>query len=236
MNAQPYLIGHRTGESDDKNPDGSLKSLGIRYVAVDGEVDGGRHFTIGEKRVTLVDLGPVSASDLSVKAVQYNPVYKLDQVAAARRAGNAIIHDRATADATSTLAPIGSMTFEYASSRFLVSAESSGNSLLLLPFQFSNCLSISGGDGTARLLRVNGGQAALHFAKHVDVQVANDFHFFGDSKCRTRDFTDGVKIGLWPRWSYEQITGDRRVPWLMRLTLQARIRQRDAIPAADGEH
>lgn len=236
MYAQAYAFAHRSDVSNDPNPDGSLRSFGIRYVAVDGDVDGGKHLSLGGQNVTLVDLGPVSASDLSVKTVKYDPVYDVEEVAAARRAGNAIIHDRVAADTMSVLAPIESMKFEYRSSRFLVSAESSGNSLLLLPFQFSNCLSISGGDGTVDLVRIDGAQAALHFQKRVDVQIRNNLRFFGDTKCRTRDFVDVVKIGLWPRRSYEQLTGDRRVPLLMRLTLQARIRQRDAIPAADGGH
>ncbi len=217
-------------------PHPSIKSLGIRYVAVDGEIEGAKHLSLGGRNVSLIDLGPVGPSDLSIGTLKYNPIYNVNEVMAARRAGDAIVNDRAVADSAGTLAPIESVKFEYGPGRFLVSASSSGDSLLLLPFQFSNCLSISHGGGAVSLVRVNGVQAALRFHTRVSARITNNLRLFGDGKCRSRDFVDIVKIGLTPRQSYEQITGDRRVPTLMRLTLEARLRQRDAILPADTQH
>jgi hypothetical protein len=134
--------------------------------------------------------------------------------------------------ALENLAPVADLKFEYRPDRFTVSAESSGDSLLLLPFQFSNCLSIANGDGSVRLVRANGAQAALRFNMHAKVNILNNFRMFGDRKCRHRDFADVIRIGLWPRQSYEQITAGRRVPILMRQVLQSRIRAQDAIAAA----
>ncbi len=215
-----------------------LKSFGIRYVAVDGRIQGGKHLLLGEKgdkEVSLVDLGPIGPSDLSVNSVKYDARYDVQEVIAARRAGTAIVHDPAIAS-LGALMPVAGASFRYGPDQFSISAESSGNSALLLPFQFSSCLSVIGGDGAARLIRVNGAQAALRFNTHVKVDIVNDFRFFGDTRCRYLDFTDAMKLGLWPRQTYEQITEGRRVPILMRLMLKHGIRQRDALLAVVRTH
>ena len=103
-------------------PRSALKSFGVRYVAVDGEVEGGRHFLLGDKKVSLLDLGPIAASDLSVKSVTYAETYNGKEVLLARRAGEAVIHDRAAADLLSVLVPVNGANFEYGPDQFIVSA------------------------------------------------------------------------------------------------------------------
>jgi hypothetical protein len=63
-----------------------LKSFGVRYLALDGEVEGGRHIAMGDRKASLLDLGPVTAADLSVKSAKYNEIFDVNQVLAARRA------------------------------------------------------------------------------------------------------------------------------------------------------
>src|SRR5262249_12004294 len=105
-----------------------------------------------------------------------------------------------------------------------------GESLLLLPFQFSHCLRLSQTAGAgAELVRVDGGQAALHFVGRADVRIGNTLTYFGDSSCRRRDFADGFRLGIWPVQSFDDLAQGRRVPLLMRIYLNARLRFRDRI-------
>jgi hypothetical protein len=233
MYAQANLLGSNP-EIGTTHSYGAYKSLGIRYLALNGKLENGRHYLMGDKEVSILDLGPIDAADLSAKSVIYDGTYNVQDVIAARIAGNAVVHDRAAADQIGKLVPVESIKFGYGPDRFEVSATSSGNSLLLLPFQFSNCLSVSNADGNVSLFRVNGAQAALRFNEQATVHVLNNFRMFGDRRCRHRDFHDVFRIGLWQRQSFEQMTDGRRVPIMMRLFLQARIRQRNQNLAGDS--
>jgi hypothetical protein len=208
----------------------ALRSLGIRYLALDYDVESARHLVLGGNKVSLVDLGAVEPF-LSARSVKFDRRYDAQEVLAARGEGVAIVHDHAAADLQGLL-PVEHLDLQYGPDRVRLSASSSGNSLLLLPFQFSNCLAIVG-DGNARLLRVNGAQAALHFNGLATVDVVNYFRLFGDAGCRGRDFADAFGLELWPRPGYEQMTDGRRVPLLMRMALQASIRRRDAVLAGN---
>jgi hypothetical protein len=84
------------------------------------------------------------------------------------------------------------------------------------------------GEG-AELIRVDGGQAALHFVNHADVRIANALTYFGDSACRKRDFADVFRLGIWPLQSFDDLAQGRRVPLLMKFYLDARLRLRDRI-------
>jgi hypothetical protein len=100
--------------------------------------------------------------------------------------------------------------------------------VLLLPFQFSNCLAVDNlGSNRARLIRVNGGQAALSFSHDADVVVRNEFRFFGQPTCRYRDFVEVFRLGLYPAKTMDEITEGYRVPLLMRWYLASRVKKRD---------
>lgn len=206
-----------------------IKSYGIRYVAMDGDVNDGKPLSLGNKTASLIDLGPIGASDLSVDSVVYKPVYNLNEVLAARHEGKAVVHDQLLAAGAASLVPIDSFSLKYEPDGVALTAHSAGDSIMLLPFQFSNCLSMIDDAGHARLLRVNGGQAALHFTNTVSARIRNEFTYFGNTNCRYRDFADVFRIGLWPRQSYDVITAGLRVPFVMRLYLQSRLRQRDRL-------
>ena len=72
------------------------------------------------------------------------------------------------------------------------------------------------GGNRARLIRVNGAQAALSFAREADVLIRNEFRFFGRPTCRYRDFVDVFRLGLYPVQTMDEITEGYRVPLLMR--------------------
>src|SRR5262249_18363585 len=83
--------------------------------------------------------------------------------------------------------------------------------------------------GHSELLRVNGAQAALHFVRRAEVSISNALTYFGSSGCRRRDFVQAFQLGIWPVFSIEEIVRGRRLPLLMKIYLQRRIRLRDEI-------
>jgi hypothetical protein len=132
--------------------------------------------------------------------------------------------------ALSTLVPVSDFSLEYRPGAVAIEVRSAGESIILLPFQFSHCLRLSQGTGEgAELIRVDGGQAALHFVNRADVRIANALTYFGDSGCRKRDFADVFRLGIWPLLSFDDLAQGRRVPLLMKFYLDARLRFRDRI-------
>src|SRR5262249_18435300 len=109
-----------------------------------------------------------------------------------------------------------------------IRARSQGDAVLLLPFQFSNCLVLDNlANNRARLIRVNGAQAALSFAQEAQVIIRNEFRFFGRPTCRYRDFVEVFRLGLYPVKRMDEITDGYRVPLLMRWYLASRVKKRD---------
>jgi hypothetical protein len=86
--------------------------------------------------------------------------------------------------------------------RLVVTAESSGASLLVLPLEFSHCFEASFMAGTSgRLLRASVSQAGLLFSGRVEIELRYRFspwHF----RCRFRDIADARRLKLadigWP--------------------------------------
>jgi hypothetical protein len=208
----------------------SMKSFGIRYVAVDGHWPSAmKYIQASGQEVSLIDLGPVQAEDLSINRVMMVPFAAEDAVAARIEHG-AIVHDDKSFGENQNLSPTDSAEFGYRRGAMAIRARSSGNALLLLPFQFSNCLVLDNlSNNRARLIRVNGGQASLSFAREAEVILRNDFRFFGQPACRYRDFVDVFRLGLYPAKTMSEITDGYRVPLLMRWYLQSRIKKRDRL-------
>jgi hypothetical protein len=82
-----------------------------------------------------------------------------------------------------------------------VSASSKGWSLLLLPLQFSNCLTLRGrvvtpADGGPRLYRANLMQTAILFYRDLDAALSFDFGLGRHSGCRARDLDDYRALGI----------------------------------------
>jgi hypothetical protein len=209
----------------------ALKSFGVRYVAVDGVREhalGAREFA--GRIASLVDLGPITAENLSARSVAFAGAYGPFEAVTARLSGRAVVHDQRVYERIGALVPASDFSLEYRPGAVAIAARSAGESLLLLPFQFSNCLRLSqtAGEG-AELIRANGGQAALHFAGRADVHVGNALTYFGDRSCRRRDFADVFRLGIWPVQSFDDLAQGRRVPLLMGFYLDARLRFRDRI-------
>jgi hypothetical protein len=236
QNLQMFDQGYRLGkriedpQGDHERTRLAFKSLGVRFVAVDGARDGAlARLPIDGKEVSLLDLGEIGAADLSVRGVEFKPTYRSGEAIAARLERTAIVHDRAQFNRIGLLAPVAEFQLTYGAGRVSVRARADGESILLLPFQYSNCLALADAPDGAALLRVNGAQAALHFRGSVTISIRNRFTLFGDIGCRHRDFADVFRLGIWPRNTFEEIVGARRVPTVMRWYLESRLRYRDRV-------
>ena len=208
----------------------SMKSFGIRYVAIDGHWPSAmKYIKVFEQEVSLIDLGSIQSEDLSINKVLMLP-YAAQDAVAARIEHRAIVHDDQTFRENQNLSPVDLVDMEYRRVAMAIRARSKGDAVLLLPFQFSNCLALDNpGENRARLIRVNGGQAALSFTQDVEVIVRNEFRFFGRPTCRYRDFVEVFRLGLYPVKTIDEITDGYRVPLLMRWYLATRVKKRDRL-------
>jgi hypothetical protein len=218
----------RPGEGDGL---AALKPFGVRYVAVDSARENALAVRdIEGKMASILDLGPITADAMSARSVAFAGTYDQSAVIAARLNGRAVVHDEQVYRRIGPLVPASDFALEYRHGAVAVQARSAGESIILLPFQFSHCLHLSQSAGAgAELIRVDGGQAALHFVNHADVRIANALTYFGDSACRKRDFADVFRLGIWPLQSFDDLAQGRRVPLLMKFYLDARLRLRDRI-------
>jgi hypothetical protein len=207
-----------------------MKSFGIRYVAVDGNWPSAmKYIKAFDQDVSLLDLGAIGPEDLSINKVLMVP-FTADNAVAARIEHSAIVHDDRSFRENQNLSPVEFVEMGYRRGAMAIRARSNGDAVLLLPFQFSNCLVLDNpGNSRARLIRVNAGQAALSFAQAADVVVRNEFRFFGQPTCRYRDFVEVFRLGLYPVKSMDEITDGYRVPLLMRWYLASRIKKRDRL-------
>jgi hypothetical protein len=77
---------------------------------------------------------------------------------------------------------------------FHVVASSSGESLILLPIQYSRCWEVFNSDGsidpTIHLYRTNGFQTLVRFAGRIDARFRFRYGLFGSSACRLQDYRD----------------------------------------------
>lgn len=229
---QAVAAGNGAGAAFDR-----LRSFGIRYVAVDGTIDGAiQALDIGGHQVSLVDLGPIKPDDLSVRSLTFDPVYRRDAVMAARERHVAVVHEKA-AYRDAPLAAATRFELTYRPGGVAVHVQSGGDSVVLLPFQFSHCLRLAETDrGGAELIMVNGGQAALRFAGEANVVVVNTLRYFGNAGCRRQDFIGVFRHGIWPVNTIDELAQGRRIPFLMKRYLLARFRYRDRILQTEEKH
>jgi hypothetical protein len=208
----------------------AMKSFGIRYVGLDGHWPSAiKYVKAFDQEASLIDLGAIGPEDLSIAKVTEAPYATADAVAA-RIAHTAIVPDERSFAENQNLSPVDSLDITYRRGAVAIRARAQGDALLLLPFQFSNCLALDNlATDRARLIRVNGGQAALSFAREADAVIRNAFRFFGRPTCRYRDFVDVFRLGLYPTKTVEEMTEGYRVPLLMRWYLAGRVEKRDRL-------
>ena len=73
-----------------------------------------------------------------------------------------------------------------------ITAQSDGTSMLVVPFEYSQCLDVAANNGAAlpRAVRVNAVMTGFVFDKALDVTMATRVGLFHNPTCRFDDFSD----------------------------------------------
>ena len=78
-----------------------------------------------------------------------------------------------------------------------LTAQSDGYSIILLPFEFSNCMSVAINNDKDKFLNIFRADYLLtgvYFYKNVDINITYKYSIFENSKCKYLDFIDYKKI------------------------------------------
>jgi hypothetical protein len=105
--------------------------------------------------------------------------------------------------------------------RLHVSAESDGDSLVVLPVQYSRCWRIVG-DDSARLVRADLLLTGVLFTRRIDADLIHDFGFLS-SACRAADHEDLASLSLGPEAPY-RLADEERHPLAIRAVGEVRAR------------
>ncbi len=78
---------------------------------------------------------------------------------------------------------------------FRITAESTGNSLLILPLEFSNCISVKVFSGKSpEVMRVNGAFSGLLFYKTLDIKMVQKINIFENPYCMVENYKEFLSI------------------------------------------
>jgi hypothetical protein len=108
-----------------------------------------------------------------------------------------LIADVGISDIPEIFAPIEHAMLKVIRGGLRLEASSGGTSLLVLPFEFSHCLSVSGlasGDGKPRLLRVNALETGVVFTGNIRAEIQYFNSPFRDADCRIRDAAEFSRL------------------------------------------
>jgi hypothetical protein len=111
------------------------------------------------------------------------------------RKRSVLVFDATLAD--NHLTPVDIAQVRMVPGGFFVEAHSPATSLLVLPFQFSQCLQIHNSAVSAdapRLFRVNAIETGVLFNRHLTAQIEFFTGVFHNSGCRWRDSQDFSKL------------------------------------------
>ena len=178
-----------------------LEILGVRFVLTDGAVPGaalrGELPLSGARRLRLYELAAPNLGGVSPTRVVAGK--GADEVFAAIAADPGMLRDTAfTASAvTEPLVPARTARMRFERGGVAVSAQSGGLSALLLPVQFSNCLSLEqSGGAPVRILRANLLHTLLVFRGSIDLAIRWSYEFGASADCRLKDAAEFKALGL----------------------------------------
>ena len=80
-----------------------------------------------------------------------------------------------------------------ASGDLIINAKSQGKSVLIIPLEFSNCISFNSNDSKSNLIdsfRVNGILTGLLFEKNLNVTAELRYGIFTNTGCRLKDLEE----------------------------------------------
>jgi hypothetical protein len=181
------------------NPD-ILRLLGVRFIITDAEYQGSAALrstmVLGDRTLFLYELDGVNVG-------QYSPT----QVVKLRTAPEILDYLRSTAfDSRNEVvsdvegpSDVALVTARRAELRFFgaklhISAESDGNSILVLPLEYSRCLAMEAKEGSGSMFRANLLQVGIVFSKKIDAYLSLNAGAFLNPACRVKDFRDAKAL------------------------------------------
>ncbi len=182
-----------------------LRALGVRFVITDAPIDGDAILRVRQAMPTstmhyLYELDGANRGDYSPTKVE--AIADVKETMAALRdpafdfTRTVILETPLQVD----LVPAKSSQVYTEPGHLRLSATSEGTSLLVLPFEFSNCLTLAplSDDGVrgVRILRTNLLQAGILFTHHLDATLAYFTGPFRNSGCRMEDKRDMDRLNI----------------------------------------
>jgi hypothetical protein len=228
---------------------GASHILSTRPRAIDGTIDRGivegHDYKNNLRQWHLYEITGYNRGDYSPTRIQYaNTAEDIAALLAAKTFDyrrTAIVE---SAERMSGLVQATDAGFTYSRGQLRVAAASTGQSLIVLPVQFSRCLAFAGATGDARLVRVDMLLTGMLFTGKVEAEINYDFGFF-NSGCRNADVNDLRRLQFVPS---RHLDADFRHPYAIssRQTLaaslgkleevlkQAAANDKNLLPSFDG--
>jgi len=184
---------HQAAPSDPPAQPEVLGFLRAGARALEGEVVAARLYEISDPN--LGSYSPVRPNRAKTA---------IEVIRLLRSPGFSMRHDMVTQESiASNLVRARDGRIQVDAGRLHVTATSAGTSVILLPLQFSHCLSIrssqrAGTPGLPRVLRANLVQAAILFDRILDAEISFIFGLGSKSECRKRDIVDYEALDFRP--------------------------------------
>lgn len=181
-----------------------LSELGVRYALTDQP---------------LPDRAPVLATNVDATNKQY--LYELAKPNVSGRAATKVTTVRTAAEALERLRasghdiadeavlfnrlpegplePVSNSRLTVGRGFVSISADAPGRALLVLPLEYSRCLTFdwrSTGGAPPLALRANFAQTAILFSGHLEGRIARAYGPFANPTCRLRDMQDAAQVDL----------------------------------------
>jgi hypothetical protein len=184
-----------------------LPFLGIRFLITDLKLDDPRVSLRAEQPGTdappifLYEVADSNLGNWSVTSVTTTQTF--DQAMTLLRTREAAPRNEAVTftPVDGRFVPAKGSELRFVRDGFRIVADSAGDSLLLLPVQYSRCwhlltASTDTNRSDLRLYRANGFQTLLRFNGHVDARFKFRFGLFGSSACRLEDVAELRAVGI----------------------------------------
>ncbi len=181
-----------------------LRALGVRFVLTDGTVsppDTTLRQTLSRPGAIPLNLYELHGANLATfSPIDLVQTQDLERIVSEIRQKPGQLRVRAFIQAhePGPLVPVVSSRMRFIRNGVHVEASSKGRSALLLPLQFSHCLTLreKGAPGGPRLIRANILHALLLFEEKVNAEIHWRFDFWRGAACRMADVDDLRRLGM----------------------------------------
>lgn len=181
-----------------------LRALGVRFVITDAPIKGNAILRIRQEMPTstmhyLYELNGANQGDYSPTRVEAIADVKETMAALGDPAFDFTRTVILETPLHAELVPAKSSQVHTEPGRLRLSATSEKTSLLVLPFEFSNCLILESGSGDAgnsRILRANLLQTGILFTRRLDATLTYFTGPFLNSGCRIQDKRDMDRLNI----------------------------------------